>query len=107
MQKELKTQHEILRSYQYNITRQNEELKKAKDNLQNNQVIVLIDFAENFSIKHHRELVAAHWVNNKQLTIFTGVLYFINCDNKLDQKNYSIISDTKHHGTMEIFAFMM
>ena len=68
---------------------------------------MLIDFAENFSIKHHRELVAAHWVNNKQLTIFTGVLYFINCDNKLDQKSYSIISDTKHHGTMEVFAFMM
>ena len=84
MQKELKTQHEILQSYQYNITRQNEELKKAKDNLQNNQVIVLIDFAENFSIKYHREIMAAHWANNKEVTIFTCVLYFINYDIKLD-----------------------
>ena len=33
MQEELKTQPKILRSDQSNITWQNEELKKAKDNL--------------------------------------------------------------------------
>jgi hypothetical protein len=46
--------------------------------------------------------MAVHWVNNKQVTIFTGVVYFINRDGKLDQKSYAIISDTEHHGTMEV-----
>ena len=84
----MKAQLEILQSHWYNITQQNEKLKEAKDNLQNNQVIVLIDFAKKFSMKHFREVMAAHRVNNKQVTIFTGVLYFINSDNKLNQKNY-------------------
>ena len=35
-----------------------------------------------------------HWVNNKQATIFAGVLYFINSDNKLNQKKIVLLSVT-------------
>jgi hypothetical protein len=62
MQKELKAQLEILRRHRYNITRQAEELKKAKENLQNNQNIALIDFAENFSIKYQKEVMAWQYI---------------------------------------------
>jgi hypothetical protein len=44
----------------YNIRRQFEELKYLKENLPHGEIISQEDFAENFQVKHQREIIAAH-----------------------------------------------
>ena len=59
----------------YNIRRQFAELKYLKENFQMGEVIIHEDFAENFQMKHQREVMAAHW-SNDTVTLFTAVVYY-------------------------------
>ena len=88
----------------YNIKRQYAELKYLKESLQLGEVIIHEDFAENFQMKHQREVMAAHW-SNDTVTLFTAVVYYRSGTGGLEHKSYAVISDDLRHDKQSVYAF--
>ena len=88
----------------YNIKRQYAELKYLKESLQLGEVIIHEDFAENFQMKHQREVMAAHW-SNDTVTLFTAVVYYRSGTGDLEHKSYAVISDDLRHDKQSVYAF--
>ncbi|CAF4104405.1 unnamed protein product, partial [Rotaria sordida] len=85
--------------HSYFTTEQKEYIKNLRLNSSDNTYIVAqIDFAENFTIFHQREVQGYHW-NNKQITIFT-----IHLKAGLINKNVVIISDYMSHNTIFVYV---
>lgn len=95
-----------LKQHVYVNQRQHEELRKAKEDLQDGSVIMLCDFSENFQCRIQREVMAAHWRSDcsGQVTIYTSIVYFWS-GHKVIHKAYAIISDTLHHTHRETAVF--
>ena len=88
----------------YNIKRQYAELKYLKESLQLGEVIIHEDFAENFQMKHQREVMAAHW-SNDTVTLFTAVVYYRSGTGDLEHTSYAVISDDLRHDKQSVYAF--
>ena len=71
-------------------------LKELKINLQQNEVIVLGDFAENYSFVVQDEIQGMHW-NNSQCSLHPIVIYFKNDENELKSHSICFISDDLNH----------
>lgn len=92
----------------YNIQRQARELRKEKDALEEGDLLLQVDFAENYSIKHQNEVMAAHWKTAEDATvsIYTAVAYYRkHFDDDLEIQSYAVISDTKTHSCNEVKIF--
>lgn len=92
----------------YNVSRQSKELRKQKDGLQPGQMLMQIDFSQNYQIKHQNEVMAAHWKTDQDLsvTIYTAVVYFRRAENDdLETKSYAVISDSNQHTSSVVKIF--
>ena len=74
---------------------QAEYLQQRKDNIDNETVISLGDFAENYSFVVQGKVQSFHW-NNLQCTFHPVVLYY-KIDDLLMHKSFCIISDDLKH----------
>ena len=88
----------------YNIRRQFEELKYLKENLPQGEIIIHEDFAENFQLKHQREIMAAHW-SKEMVTLFTAVVYFRDVQGDLQHISYAVVSDEMSHDKSSVYSF--
>ena len=86
---------------------QAEALNLLKKNLQPGIIILLVDFAENFTMRHQDEISAAHFQRDSSsaVTIYTCVAYYKT--QTLDQDNplvttFAIMSDTTKHTSLEV-----
>ena len=70
-------------------------LKQLKVNLQVNKIIVLGDFAENYSFVVQNEIQGKHW-NNSQCSLHPIVIYF-KSDDELKSHSICFISDDLNH----------
>ncbi|CAF5011995.1 unnamed protein product, partial [Rotaria sp. Silwood1] len=85
--------------HSYLTAEQREYIKNLRLNSSDSTYIVAqIDFAENFTIFHQREVQGYHW-NNKQITIFTVHLKAGSIN-----KNVVIISDYMLHNTAFVYV---
>ena len=81
--------------------------KYLKDNLPDNEVIVVGDFAENYNITVQNEIQGFHWTNI-QLTLHPFVVYYnkTECDKKvLDHLSYCFITDYLKHNSAAVYQF--
>lgn len=72
----------------YNVGHQFRSLREIKTKLNDNEVLILVDFSENFVGKYNKEIHSAHFGAAKtQITLHTGVLYHNNAKlrNNVDQ----------------------
>ena len=69
-----------LKLYIYNIFRQYSELKYLKQNLESNQVILSIDFSQNYNNKQKHEIQSAYF-GHEALTIYMAECYSKECIN--------------------------
>ena len=67
------TAHSFIAKYQSNY------LRECKENLEENEVIILRDFAENYSFVVQDEVQGFHW-NNLQCTLHPVAVYYKNGD---------------------------
>ena len=74
---------------------QSNYLRECKENLEENEVIILGDFAKNYSFVVQDEVQGFHW-NNIQCTLHPVVLYYKDGD-ALQSVSYCIISDDNKH----------
>ena len=87
------------KSHNFVKTNQEQYFKTRKKNLKDTEILVQIDFAENFSLVSQDEIQSAHW-SHQQVTLFTCVAWFQHCT-----RSFVIISDEMSHDKYAVFVF--
>ena len=88
---------QALTTHSFIATSQAKYLKKVKEELREDKVIVLGDFAENYKFIIQDEIQGFHW-NKQSCTLHPIVIYHIK-DNKLTERCLCFISDDLNHDT--------
>lgn len=78
-------------------------LRYLKESLQEDEVIVICDFAENYSFIVQEAAPGFHW-NNDQATIYTVVIYY-RIDSQLTHTSLVIISDCLNHDAIAVKVY--
>ena len=91
-------------SHDFIAKSQSKFLKKCKDELDENEVVILGDFAENYSSIIQNE-VQAHYFNKNQSTLHPFVVYYKE-QGELKSKSVVIISDCLTHDSWTVHYFL-
>lgn len=78
-------------------------LRHRKDSLQENEFVVICDFAENYAFVVQNAASGFHW-NNDQATIYTVVIYY-KIDKQLTHKSLVIVSDCLSHDAIAVHLY--
>ena len=79
-------------------------LKELKSDLKENEVLILLNFAESYSFIVQDAVQRYHW-NNSRVTLHPFVAYYLN-GNTLVSKIFCIISDEMKHNTTAVYKFV-
>lgn len=79
-------------------------LKQIKESLNEDEVVVICDFAENYAFVIQNAAPGFHW-NNNQATIFPIVIYF-KYNEELTHRSLVIISDGNNHDSIAVYVYM-
>ena len=90
-----------LTSHSYIAKSQMQYLKKCKENLKENELIVLGDFAENYKFVVQDEVQGYHW-NQQGCTLHPVITYFKK-DSELKHVELCFISDDLNHDTSFVY----
>jgi len=93
-------------SHLFNLKFQHQEFVRCKDSLQTGDVLIVCDFATNFSHAEQEEAQGAHW-NRKQTTVHPIVCYFVceECSVGIVCDEIFIASDDLTHDFHAVAAF--
>ena len=80
------------------------DLKITKENLSENELIILFDFAENYSFVVQDAVEVFHW-ENSQATLHPFVAYFRSSNGDLKHTSICVISDCLKHDQTEVYCF--
>lgn len=93
-----------LATHHYIAKSQTKYLRSLKENLPSKNVIILLDFSENFSFLVQDSVQGYHW-NNSQCTLHPFVAYYKNSDGELLTKSICVISDDLQHDVSAVYTF--
>lgn len=95
-----------LKKHIYNIKVQYKSYRAAIDNLKNNEIVLHVDFSENYNCKHFEEVQSHHFGGSrKQVTLHTGVMYTKPEEhNKPTVNSFCTISANNSHNPASIWA---
>ena len=91
-------------SHHFIAKAQANHLKMAKENLSENELIILLDFAENYSFVVQDAMQGFHW-ENSQATLHPFVAYFRSSNGDLKHTSISVISDCLKHDQTAVHCF--
>jgi len=94
-----------LRSHHYIANVQSKYHTELKEQLDENSIIILLDFAENYSFVVQDAVQGYHW-SNSQATLHRFVVYYRNDKGKLANLNFCILSDSLNHDADAVHAFI-
>ena len=77
---------------------------KCKDTLEEGEVLVIMNFTENYSFVVQDEVQSFHW-NNTMVTLHSFVAYFKENDT-LDNLNFVVVSENNDHNTVAVHLFL-
>lgn len=100
----LKTSLEKLLLHSFLVTKQNEFMKIKKEELKENECIVVCDFSENYAFVLQNAAQGFHW-NNNQATVHPFAIYYRNNYGNIQVKSLVIISECLHHDTIAVHVF--
>ena len=80
-------------------------LRKLKENVPLNEIILLLDFAENYSFVCQGSVQGFHW-NNNHATVYSFTLYEKDINGSLNCRSLCIISNERNHGAHTVHAFV-
>ncbi|CAC5379288.1 unnamed protein product [Mytilus coruscus] len=87
----------------FNIVHQYQALKRLKENLNDNEVVIHMDFSENFNCKYEKEIQSVHFgASQRSISLHTGLVYH---QNKV-LFSFCSISDCKQHNPAAIWAHL-
>ena len=102
---EISNSFDTLRSHHFISKAQSSFLRNLKENLQPNECVNLLDFAENYSFIAQDAVQGFHG-NNSQATLHPFVFYYKNSENGLNNINYCIVSDCLQHNANAVNTFI-
>ena len=88
---EFSKQLTFLRKHSFLAKTQLHQKKNLMEKLGDAEVILHVDFSENFTIKQQNEIMSAHW-DQRGITVFTAVLTTHN-----GSQSYAVVSDELCH----------
>ena len=94
---------EILRPHSFIAKQQASFYSLCKSDLKPGEVLVTLDFSENYSFVLQDAAQRLHW-NNAQATIHPFVAYYVE-SRAVHHLSYVIISDCLHHDTLAVHLF--
>ena len=86
------------------VKRQYAEIQTLKANLNNNEVIIHMNFAENYVCKTVEEVQSAYWTQTG-VTLHPVVIYFNN-EGSLQHKSIVLVSDEMGHNSATVPVFI-
>lgn len=91
-----------------NIEHQYKVIDNLKQNLNVNELLIHIDFSENYECKYSREIQSMHFGgSHDQVTLHTGVLYYRECDSNLVKSmSFCTMSECMRHDASAICAHL-
>lgn len=89
----------------YISLQQSNFIKQIKLTLNDTEVLVSCDFAENYSFIIQNAAQSFHY-NNLQATIHPFVIYYRNIEDELCHYSFIVISDCLHHDTVAVYLFI-
>lgn len=79
--------------------------RETKENLKPGELLVVLDFAENYSMVLQDEVQSFHW-NNEMATVHPFVIYYLDeVKAKIAHQSFVIISDCNIHDTVAVYIF--
>lgn len=94
---------EALIPHDFIYKEQNKFFRSLQDNLKDGEVIVSLDFGENFTIVMQRS-AQSNYFNSKQVTIHPFVIYYMK-NGVLKHDILVVISDHLEHNTAAVHVF--
>lgn len=93
-----------LRQHHYIAKAQSSYLQYCKENLAHSEILVILDFAENYSFLIQDEVQGYHW-DNSQSTLHPFVVYY-KCNDSVKSLSMCCISDHMQHNTTAVHVFL-
>lgn len=90
-------EHTFRASWQYDQFRDN------VNNVAPGDLVMVMDFSENYTCRHGREVQPYHW-NQKQITLHPIMLYYQK-DGSLQKEGYTVITDDLKHDASAVATF--
>lgn len=109
--KDLKSKMEeeipVMKKHIYGIYYHSKVKDDVKKSLKKNEIMMQIDFSENYVTKYDREIQSTHFGASKtQLTIHTGVYYHKDDNNNLQTSSFATISDCLDHQAHAVWGHL-
>ena len=79
-------------------------LKYKKETVSQNEAIILLDFAENYSFIIQDAVQGFHW-ENSQATLHPSVAYYRNTNGNLESQSLCVVSDHQKHNQPAVHSF--
>lgn len=93
-----------LLKHSYIVKQQNEYFNNIKDNLKPGEMLVVLDFSENYTFLIQDEVQSYHWTN-EQATVHPFGFYY-NIENEIQFSNCIIISEIMKHNVVLVDLFI-
>lgn len=95
----------ILLRHNFVADQQKTYLRELKNNIKFGDVIVIMDFSENYSFVVQDKVQAYHWTNSQATIHPFAVYYRIREKSELQFTNFIVISDVLRHDTIAVRVF--
>ncbi|KAL4711611.1 hypothetical protein ACJJTC_003628 [Scirpophaga incertulas] len=93
--------------HKYNIWHQYQAIHKVKQQLKPGEVLLHIDFSENYQCKYASETQSVHFgASRQQLSLHTCVLYYCDVPGTLKTISFCSVSDCLRHDAAAIYAHL-
>jgi hypothetical protein len=113
MMESLKRELPNYKEHQYRVNHQQTAMSKMKESLRSSEVLMLIDFSENYMCKYGSETQSVHFgASRKQITLHTGVFYYrlARCEGfdaeNIACKSFCTLSESMRHDPSAIWAHL-
>jgi len=91
----------------FSISHQYRQLRDMRTQLRQNEVLIVIDFSENYLTKYSSEIQSVHFgASRTQITLHTGVMYYSTA-NGIQCTSFCTLSSSLRHDPGAIWAHLM
>lgn len=92
----------------YDTSHQHTFFEKLRNTLCNDEVMIVIDFSENYSCKYSAEIQSVHFgASRKQISLHTGAFFYLNKDSKKIQcVSFCTVSECLRHDASSVWAHL-
>ncbi|MES9884689.1 MAG: hypothetical protein ABW185_27915 [Sedimenticola sp.] len=98
-------QYKLFMEHSERVHQQFKSIAELKTNLPSNEVVVQMDFAENFVCQSADEIQSAYW-NSTSVTLHPVVVYRKSDDGMIEHKSYVFVSDVNQHNARAVVAII-